>query len=61
MHTIYYVGHGFYIIPYTMRPGQSPNDIRPQFRGDWIYVDVEAAKNDSRIPSDVAWYHGGFV
>lgn len=32
------VSHVFYGIPYTMREGQSPKDILPKYRNDWIYL-----------------------
>lgn len=25
-------------IPYKMRPGQQPRDIRPEYRTDWIWL-----------------------
>jgi hypothetical protein len=48
---------GFVLIPYPMRPGQSPRNILPEYRLQWVPL----TSGHSAIPNDVAWYPGCFV
>lgn len=48
---------GFVLIPYPMRPGQSPRNILPEYRLHWVPLE----SGHSAIPNDVAWYPGCFV
>lgn len=50
-----FAGHSF--VPYGMRPGQQPLDIRSDLRQDWIPLEHA----HSAIPRDVPWYHGCWV
>lgn len=47
-------GAGFVLIPYPMRPGQSPRDILPEYRFQWVPLE----SGHSVVPTDIAWYPG---
>jgi hypothetical protein len=46
----------FVLIPHDMRPGQSPQDILPELRGDWQRIPAD----HPLIARDVDWHPGTF-
>ena len=56
--TIYWprANEPFVLIPYRMRPGQSPEDILPDLRSDWVPLTA----GHPAVARDIMWSAGTF-